>query len=90
MIREITRADFESFWPTFSAVIQAQETYAFDPNMTLEQAFALWCESPLKAFVFVDNDVVLGLITSSPMQWGQVAIYVIVDTWFQVKLEVRA
>ncbi|EPX6932568.1 GNAT family N-acetyltransferase, partial [Vibrio alginolyticus] len=26
MIREITKADFESFWPTFSAVIQAQET----------------------------------------------------------------
>ncbi len=36
MIREITKADFESFWPTFSSVIQAQETYAFDPNMTLE------------------------------------------------------
>ncbi|CAM3217070.1 hypothetical protein VINE108274_22730 [Vibrio neptunius] len=29
MIREIKKADFEQFWPTFSAVIQAQETYAF-------------------------------------------------------------
>ncbi len=27
-----------SFWPTFSAVIQAQETYAFDPEMTMEQS----------------------------------------------------
>ncbi|KJY93419.1 acetyltransferase [Vibrio neptunius] len=60
MIREIKKADFEQFWPTFSAVIQAQETYAFDPDMTLEQAFILWCETPLKAFAFVENDVVLG------------------------------
>lgn len=60
MIREMTKSDFESFWPTFSAVIQAQETYAFDPNMSLEQAYNLWCESPLKSFVFVENDLVLG------------------------------
>ena len=50
MIREITRSDFESFWPTFSSVIQAQETYAFNPDMTLERAFTLWYEIPLKAF----------------------------------------
>ncbi len=60
MFREITRIDFESFWATFSEVIQAQETYAFDPDMTQEQAYELWCKSPLKAYVFVENEVVLG------------------------------
>ncbi|USZ51286.1 GNAT family N-acetyltransferase [Halomonas sp. DN3] len=70
MIREITKADFESFWPTFSAVIQAQQTYAFDPDMTLEQAFVLWCEYPLKAFVFVENDVVLGSYYIKPNAMG--------------------
>lgn len=70
MIREITRADFEVFWPTFSAVIQAQETYAFDPDMTLEQAFSLWCESPLKAFAFVENDMILGTYYIKPNAMG--------------------
>lgn len=60
MIREMTKADFELFWPTFSEVIQAQQTYAFDPEMTLEEAFKLWCESSINAFVFVENDAVLG------------------------------
>lgn len=60
MIREITRNDFESFWPTFSEVIQAQETYAFDSNMSMEQAFLLWCETPFKAFAYVENGQVLG------------------------------
>jgi len=60
MIREMTKSDFEVFWATFSEVIQAQETYAFEPDMTFEQAYALWCETPLKTYVFVENDTVLG------------------------------
>ncbi|WP_286235671.1 GNAT family N-acetyltransferase [Thalassotalea sediminis] len=60
MIREITTSDFAAFWPTFSEVIQEQETYAFDPDMTQEQAFNLWCETPLKAYAFVENNQVLG------------------------------
>jgi GNAT superfamily N-acetyltransferase len=59
MIREITKTDFESFWPTFSQVIKAQETYAFEPDMSLEQAFAVWCEAPLKTFVYIEHDEVL-------------------------------
>ncbi len=34
MIRAMTRADFSAFWPTFQSIIQAQETYAFDPDRT--------------------------------------------------------
>ena len=60
MIREMTKTDFELFWPTFAAVIQTQQTYAFDPDMTFEQAYDLWCKTPIKAFAYVDNDVVLG------------------------------
>lgn len=60
MIRTMSRADFDAFWPTFEAVIKAQETYAFDPDMSAEQAFQLWCETPLKTFVYVENNQVLG------------------------------
>ena len=60
MIKEISKSDFESFWPTFLDIIQAQETYAIDPDLNLEQAFSLWCELPLKSYVYVENDTVLG------------------------------
>ncbi len=70
MFREITKSDFELFWPTFSAVIQAQETYAFDPDMTLEQAYHVWCEAPQKTYVFVENDVVLGSYYIKPNAMG--------------------
>lgn len=60
MIKPITRSEFESFWPVFSRVIQAQETYAFAPDMALEQAYELWCELPLRTFVYVEQGEVLG------------------------------
>lgn len=70
MIREITQTDFEQFWPTFSAIIKAQETYAFDPELTLDQAFTLWCESPLKTYVYVEDDKVLGTYYIKPNAMG--------------------
>ncbi|WP_028021675.1 GNAT family N-acetyltransferase [Enterovibrio calviensis] len=70
MIREITKEDFDSFWPTFSAVIHAQETYAFDPNMTKAQAYTLWCEMPQRTFVFVENGQILGTYYIKPNAMG--------------------
>lgn len=70
MIKEATKSDFELFWSTFSAVIKAQETYAIPPEMTLEQAFTLWCELPLKAYVYVEHDVVLGTYYIKPNAMG--------------------
>lgn len=60
MIREMTKEDFAVFWPCFESVIKAQETYAFDPEMNFEEAYQLWCATPLKAFVFVEGGQVLG------------------------------
>ncbi|WP_264906077.1 GNAT family N-acetyltransferase [Vibrio sp. STUT-A11] len=50
--------------------MQAQETYAFDPDMTQEQAFSLWCQTPLKAYVFVENNEVLGTYYIKPNAMG--------------------
>ena len=60
MIRAMTWTDFQLFWPTFEAIIVAQETYAFDPNMSREQAFELWCTSAIKAFVYEEHGQILG------------------------------
>ena len=40
-IRPMTAKDFEHFWPTFQAVVQARETYSFDPPLKLTANTAL-------------------------------------------------
>ncbi|GEM79632.1 GNAT family N-acetyltransferase [Vibrio superstes] len=70
MIREITRTDFESFWNTFEQVVKAQETYAFDPQMSLDEAYRVWCKTPQKAFVYVDGNDILGTYYIKPNAMG--------------------
>ncbi|KPC27873.1 GCN5-related N-acetyltransferase [Pseudomonas syringae pv. cilantro] len=41
-IRPMTPEDFDRFWPTFQAIVIAQETYAYDLALTQEQARNLW------------------------------------------------
>ena len=60
MIRETTESDFEKFWPTFESVIKAQETYAFEPDMSFEEAYEYWCVSSSASFVFEENKQILG------------------------------
>ncbi|MEZ5534864.1 MAG: GNAT family N-acetyltransferase [Thiolinea sp.] len=70
MIREITKADFETFWPCFEAVVRAQETYAFDPEMSFEDAYQLWCVVPLKTFVFEKEGKILASYYIKPNAMG--------------------
>ncbi|WNW10534.1 GNAT family N-acetyltransferase [Pseudomonas sp. DTU_2021_1001937_2_SI_NGA_ILE_001] len=59
-IRPMTREDFALFWPTFQAVIAAQETYAYDPALNAEQAAALWLDLPLHTLVAEEDGQLLG------------------------------
>ncbi|WP_426138965.1 GNAT family N-acetyltransferase [Pseudomonas sp. DWP3-1-2] len=59
-IRPMKADDFEVFWPTFHAIVSAQETYAYDPELTRDQAFHLWLELPLRTFVAEENGELLG------------------------------
>ena len=45
-IRDATADDWPEIWPIFDAVVQAGETYAYDPALTSEQARDLWLERP--------------------------------------------
>ncbi|KZN60562.1 acetyltransferase [Pseudoalteromonas luteoviolacea CPMOR-1] len=56
----MTRQDFVAFWPVFKEIILQQETYAYDPNMSQEEAYQIWCTQPLKVFVYVEDKQVLG------------------------------
>jgi len=59
-ISEVTKSDFELFWPVFKEVVIAQETYAFDADIDFESAYNLWCLSPQKAYVIKEDGLVLG------------------------------
>ncbi|HDZ48124.1 hypothetical protein LCGC14_0025880 [marine sediment metagenome] len=51
----ITEDDFASFWPTFQSIVQAQETYAIDPDISYEAAQQLWCKAPKASLVVKDE-----------------------------------
>lgn len=59
-IVEIAESDFKNFWPAFREIIQAQETYAFDPELDYEAGYELWCRYPQICYVAKENDTVLG------------------------------
>ncbi|QSX34656.1 GNAT family N-acetyltransferase [Shewanella avicenniae] len=61
MITELTRELFKQFWPTFTAIAQAESTYAYDADISFEQACYLWCELPYQSFAWVDAGQVLGI-----------------------------
>ncbi|WP_194437387.1 GNAT family N-acetyltransferase [Vibrio fluminensis] len=70
MIREMSKQDFVQFWPTFHQVVAAQETYAFEPDLTCEQAYTLWCETALNSFVYEEDDEILGSYYIKPNAMG--------------------
>ena len=60
IIREATEADFESIWPIFHEVAAAGDTYAYDPEISKEEAFRQWMVLPHRTCVAVEDDLVLG------------------------------
>jgi ribosomal protein S18 acetylase RimI-like enzyme len=69
-IREIRPEEFEVVWPIFSAVIQAGDTYAYDPGTTFEEAKAMWTTAPCRVFVAQEDERVLGCYLLKPNQSG--------------------
>jgi ribosomal protein S18 acetylase RimI-like enzyme len=59
-IRPMTVEDFDAFWPTFEAVVVAQETYAYDPALSKAQALHLWLEYPMCTLIAEEDGVLLG------------------------------
>ncbi|MDR6711128.1 ribosomal protein S18 acetylase RimI-like enzyme [Pseudomonas hunanensis] len=59
-IRAMTAEDFQRFWPTFESIVQARETYAFDPQLSIDQARQLWLELPLHTLVAEQDGELLG------------------------------
>ena len=56
-IREFLDADWPQVWPIIRQVVQAQETFPYDPGLTSADARAMWVEVPPgRTVVAVDGD----------------------------------
>ncbi len=71
-IRPATDQDWPQIWPIFHTVVQAGETYAFDADLTSDQARALWMEQPPGLTVVAAAEgAVLGTAKMGPNRGGR-------------------
>jgi L-amino acid N-acyltransferase YncA len=71
-IREATDDDWPRIWPVFREVVQAGETYTYDPGLSSDQARGLWLlPPPSRTVVAVDDHELLGTATMGPNRPGR-------------------
>lgn len=63
-IREVNTQDseqeFERIWPIFHAVVNAGDTYAYEPDTSKQAAMDIWLAKPKKTFVAEEDGQVYG------------------------------
>src|SRR5689334_3608512 len=59
-IREAFSDDFDQIWPIFHEIAAAGETYAYQRDISKEQALKLWIHAPRKTYVFEESRKILG------------------------------
>ncbi len=70
-IREFVDADWAQVWPIVREVVQAADTFPYDPAMTEEQARHIWIETPPGlTVVAVEDGRVLGTAKMGPNRAG--------------------
>lgn len=69
-IRVAIDSDFDAIWPIFQDIVKRGETYAFDPDLTKEQAFVLWMRQPEVCCVAEYNDRIVGTYYLKPNMAG--------------------
>lgn len=71
LIREYTNADWPSVWPIFQEVVNAGDTYAYDPRWSSDEARGVWVEAPPgRTVVACDGSSVLGTAKMGPNRPG--------------------
>ncbi|WP_445151389.1 GNAT family N-acetyltransferase [Baekduia sp. Peel2402] len=66
-IRDATAADWPSIWPFFDEIVQAGETYAYDPAMDGDAARALWLDGNARTTVATTTDGTSRILGSAAM-----------------------
>jgi len=75
LIRDATPDDWPAIWPFLHGIVAAGDTYTWDPDVTADQARAMWMlPPPGRTVVAVDDDgTVLGTAKSGPNHMGPAA-----------------
>ncbi|MEJ3652460.1 GNAT family N-acetyltransferase [Actinomycetes bacterium KLBMP 9759] len=70
-IRPFEAADWPQVWPIMREIVQAQETYTYDPTMSEDESRAVWIERPPGLTVVADDGGrVLGTAKMGPNRAG--------------------
>jgi L-amino acid N-acyltransferase YncA len=67
-IRPATNKDHDAIWEIFHAVVEPGDTYAFDPQMSREDALAYWISSGTQTFVAEQDRQIVGTYILKPNQ----------------------
>lgn len=71
VIRNFEEADWPRVWPIIQEIARAQDTFAYDPAMTAEQARNVWILSPPgQTVVATEDGTVLGTAKMGPNRPG--------------------
>lgn len=75
-VTQATEADWPGIWEIFHDVVQGQDTYAYAPDTTEEEAKDLWVRTGkygtgAVAFVVKDKGKVIGSFSLRPNHYGQ-------------------
>lgn len=70
-IRDFQEADWPAVWEIVHEVIQARETFPYDPDLTSSDAHAMWVErAPGRAVVALSAGVIAGTAKMGPNRAG--------------------
>jgi ribosomal protein S18 acetylase RimI-like enzyme len=69
-IREIGPEEFPHAWPIFRAVIAGGDTYSYPPDLTEDEARAMWTTPPSRCFIAERAGDTLGVYMLRPNQPG--------------------
>lgn len=60
IIREAQSSDFADIWPIFHQVAAVGDTYAYQTDISYDQAQQVWMSLPAKTFVIEEDGQILG------------------------------
>ena len=69
-IREIRSGEFTLAWPIFRSIVATGDSYAYSPDISFEEARALWTNAPARTFIAVAEGQVVGCYLLRPNQPG--------------------
>ncbi|CCQ95881.1 Acetyltransferase [[Clostridium] ultunense Esp] len=75
-IRRAKEEDFKEIWPIFKEVISKGDSYVFNPDTSMEDAYYYWFGEGIKTYVIEEDDKIVGmykLIANQPDLGSHVA-----------------